>query len=53
MTHSVTDPFGALAALDLSEGKTSFYRLTQLDEDGIVSLDRLAHSSIPAWEPLS
>ncbi|MGW8267062.1 MAG: aconitate hydratase AcnA [Longimicrobiales bacterium] len=39
-----TDPFGALATLDLSEGPTSFYRLGKLEEEGIVNLDRLPFS---------
>jgi aconitate hydratase len=40
-----TDPFGALTEIDLPEGKTSFYRIAKLEEDGIVSsLDRLPFS---------
>lgn len=43
--HSHTDPFGALAAIDLPEGTTSYYRLTRLEESGVVpSLDRLPFS---------
>jgi len=39
------DPFGALKSLDLSEGSTSFYDLTRLEEEGVVdSLDRLPFS---------
>ncbi len=39
------DPFGALATVDLPEGPTSFYRLSRLEEEGIVSsLDRLPFS---------
>jgi len=38
------DPFGALTSLDLPEGKTSFYRLSRLDEEGVVSTDRLPFS---------
>jgi aconitate hydratase len=41
---SLTDPFGALATLDLPEGQTSFYRPTRLEEEGIVSLERLPFS---------
>jgi aconitate hydratase len=40
----MTDPFGALSTLDLSEGPTSFYRLGKLEEEGIVSLGRLPYS---------
>ncbi|MGD8362274.1 MAG: aconitase family protein, partial [Gemmatimonadota bacterium] len=40
----MTDPFGALATLDLSEGPTSFYRLGKLEEDGVASLARLPYS---------
>ncbi len=39
-----TDPFGALATVDLSEGTTSFYRLARLEEEGLVRLDRLPFS---------
>ncbi len=39
-----TDPFGALATVDLSEGATSFYRLARLEEEGLVRLDRLPFS---------
>ncbi len=39
-----TDPFGALATIDLSEGATSFYRLARLEEEGLVQLDRLPFS---------
>jgi len=39
------DPFGARTTLDLPEGKTSFYRLSRLEEIGVVdSLDRLPFS---------
>ena len=44
MAPPMTDPFGALATLDLSEGSTSFYRLGKLEEEGLVSLDRLPFS---------
>jgi len=44
VASSIIDPFGALAELDLSEGPTSFYRLPRLEEEGIVSLDRLPFS---------
>ncbi len=39
-----TDPFGALATIDLSEGATSFYRLARLEEEGLVQLGRLPFS---------
>ena len=39
------DPFGARTTIDLPEGKTSFYRLGKLEEDGVIdSLDRLPFS---------
>jgi len=39
------DPFGALKSVDLSEGKTSYYDLVELEKDGVVgSLDRLPFS---------
>ena len=42
---SLTDPFGALAAIDLAEGPTSYYRLGRLEEEGVVpSMDRLPFS---------
>ena len=42
---SPTDPFGALAAIELPEGPTSYYRLGRLEETGVVaSLDRLPFS---------
>ena len=42
---SLTDPFGALAAIDLAEGPTSYYRLGRLEEEGVVpSLDQLPFS---------
>ncbi len=44
MAPSNTDPFGALATLDLSEGSTSFYKLGRLEEEGIAALDRLPFS---------
>jgi aconitate hydratase len=44
VASSVTDPFGALATVDLSEGPTSFYRLRKLEEEGLVTLDRLPFS---------
>ncbi len=43
MPH-LTDPFGALATVDLPEGPTSFYRLSRLEEAGITDLDRLPFS---------
>ena len=39
------DPFGALTTVELPEGPTSFYRLSKLEEDGVIdSLDRLPFS---------
>ncbi len=40
----LTDPFGALATVDLPEGPTSFYRLGRLEEAGVTDLDRLPFS---------
>jgi aconitate hydratase len=40
----VKDPFGALTSVTLSEGPTSFYRITKLEEAGIASIDRLPFS---------
>ncbi len=45
LRHRPTDPFGALATLDLPEGPTSFYRLARLEDAGVLrSLDRLPFS---------
>ena len=45
MPQKPSDPFGALAALDLPEGPASCYRLARLEEAGAVaSLDRLPFS---------
>jgi hypothetical protein len=44
VTRPAIDPFGALASLDLKEGKTLFYRPSRLEEMGLVSLDRLPFS---------
>ena len=42
---TLTDPFGALAAIELAEGPTSYYRLGRLEESGVVpSLDQLPFS---------
>ena len=38
------DPFGARSDMALTEGPTSFYRLTRLEELGLVELDRLPFS---------
>ncbi len=39
------DPFGALTTVDLPEGPTSFYKLSRLQDEGVVdSLDRLPFS---------
>ena len=43
MAH-LTDPLGALSAVDLPEGPTSFFRLGRLEEMGMASLDRLPFS---------
>jgi aconitate hydratase len=44
VTRPAIDPFGALASLDLKEGKTLFYRPSRLEEMGLVFLDRLPFS---------
>ena len=44
MSSRPTDPFGALANIDLTEGPTSFYRLGRLEDEGLASLDRLPFS---------
>ncbi len=44
MADHRTDPFGALTHLDLPEGKTSFYRIGNLAEEGMVELDRMPFS---------
>jgi aconitate hydratase len=45
VAHTRPDPFGALTEVDLPEGRTSFYRLSRLEETGVVSsLDRLPFS---------
>ena len=45
MADQTRDPFGARTTVDLPEGPTSFYRLSQLEEEGVVdSLDRLPFS---------
>jgi aconitate hydratase A / 2-methylisocitrate dehydratase len=39
------DPFGALTTVDLPEGPTSYYRLSRLQDEGVIdSLDRLPFS---------
>ena len=38
------DPFGALRTLDLAEGATAYYDLKVLEEQGLVTLDRLPFS---------
>jgi aconitate hydratase len=38
------DPFGALRTLDLPEGKTHYFSLRRLEEEGTVQLDRLPFS---------
>ncbi|NNF14795.1 MAG: aconitate hydratase AcnA [Gemmatimonadetes bacterium] len=45
MANQLNDPFGALTSVDLSEGSTSFYKLSRLEEKGVVdNLDRLPFS---------
>ena len=44
VAHTRKDPFGALISLDLPEGRTSLYRLSRLEEEGIASIDRLPFS---------
>ena len=44
MPGELTDPFGALASVELPEGPTSFYRLDRLEKMGLTSLDRLPFS---------
>jgi aconitate hydratase len=44
VASSIVDPFGALSEINLAEGPTSYYRLPRLEEEGIVSLDRLPFS---------
>ncbi|MEJ2205037.1 MAG: aconitate hydratase AcnA [Gemmatimonadota bacterium] len=45
MAELSTDPLGALTSLELPEGTTSFYRLSRLEEAGILSsVDRLPFS---------
>ena len=44
MPGDLTDPFGALASVELPEGPTSFYRLERLEKIGLTSLDRLPFS---------
>lgn len=45
MAEKRRDPFGALTTLDLPEGPTSFYKLSRLEEEGVIdSLDRLPFS---------
>jgi aconitate hydratase len=43
-TNGRQDPFGALTHLDLPEGRTSFFRIGKLAEDGLVDLDRMPFS---------
>ena len=45
MADQLQDTFGALTTVDLSEGPTSFYKLSRLEEEGMIdSLDRLPFS---------
>ncbi len=38
------NPFGALANIDLPEGRTSFYRIRRLEDEGVTSIERLPFS---------
>lgn len=41
----IRDPFGALSSIDLPEGATSFYKLSRLEDEGVIdTLDRLPFS---------
>jgi aconitate hydratase len=41
----IRDPFGALTTIDLPEGPTSYYKLSRLEDEGVIdSLDRLPFS---------
>lgn len=45
MANQLNDPFGALTSVDLSEGSTSFFKLSRLEDEGVVdNLDRLPFS---------
>lgn len=45
MADLTRDPFGALTSIDLPEGPTSFYKLSRLQDEGVIdSLDRLPFS---------
>ncbi|TVR57043.1 MAG: aconitate hydratase [Gemmatimonadales bacterium] len=44
MAKHSNDPFGARTTVDLPEGKTAFYRISKLEEEGITSIDRLPFS---------
>ena len=44
MSDQIRDPFGALATIDLPEGRTSLYRIAALERDGLCTLDRLPFS---------
>ena len=45
MADHTRDPFGALTSIDLPEGATSFYKLSRLEDEGIIdTLDRLPFS---------
>jgi aconitate hydratase len=43
-TSGRQDPFGALTHVDLPEGRTSFFRIGKLAEDGMVDIDRMPFS---------
>ena len=45
MADHTRDPFGALSSIDLPEGATSFYKLSRLEDEGVIdTLDRLPFS---------
>ena len=45
MAEHTRDPFGTLTSIDLPEGETSFYKLSRLQDEGVVdTLDRLPFS---------
>jgi hypothetical protein len=47
MPTDATNPFGARATLQLGDATATFYRLSELDRQGLTRLDRLPFSR--AW----
>ncbi len=45
MTARASDPFGARSTLDLAAGEVSFYRLSRLEELGLLDLERLPYTN--------